>query len=230
MEQSPVCPIAVVGIGCRLPGEVEDPETLWKVLAEGRDCWTPTPRERFNESAFIHPYEDFNGAHNHRGGHFLSQDIATFDADFFNISMAEAQAMDPQQRLMLETTYEALESAGIGLDHVNGSNTSVHVAMFTRDYDRNIFKDPSDVPKYHITGSGEAILSNRVSYIFNLHGPSMTIDTGCSGSLVAVHQACQSLRTGETATAIAGGVNLILNPDHMIGMSNLQSVDVHRLE
>lgn len=218
--------IAIVGIGCRLPGGVANTETLWDLLVEGRSAWSEVPVERYNEAAFYHPNPENNGTTNHRGGHFVNQNITAFDASFFNISPIEARAMDPQHRLLLETTYEAFENAGISIEKVGGSNTAVYAAIFTRDYDRNIYKDPSDIPKHHITGNGEAILSNRVSYAFDLKGPSMTLDTGCSGSMVAIHQACQSLRTGESDMALASGVNLILSPDHMFGMSNLQSVKV----
>ena len=217
-------PIAIIGIGCRFPGNVTNTETLWELLVEGRNTWTPAPAERYNEAAFYHPKPDNNGTTNHRGGHFLNQDIAAFDAAFFAISPLEAQATDPQQRLLLEVSYEVFEDAGIPIEQVNGSDTAVYVAMFTRDYDRNIYKDTSRIPKYHVTGCGEAITSNRISYTFNLKGPSMTLDTGCSGSMVALHQACQSLRTGESSMALAAGVSLILNPDHMISMSNLGSV------
>ena len=215
-------PTAIVGIGFRFPGDATDPEKLWTLLTEGRNCWTSVPTDRFNEAAFYHPKADAPGTHSHRGGQFLTQDVAAFDADFFHISPAEAQAMDPQQRLLLETTYNAFESCGSTLERVRGSNTAVYVARFSSDYDRNIYKDTDDIPKYYTTGTGEAILANRISYMFDLKGPSITLDTGCSGSLVAFHYACQSLRTGEADMAIAGGVNLILSPDHMIGMTNLQ--------
>lgn len=215
-------PIAIIGVGCRFPGGITDPGSLWDVLAQGRNCWTPTPSDRFNEAGFLNPNDDDQGSYNHAGGHFLSGDISAFDAPFFNISSSEAEALDPQQRLALETTYEALENAGVPVSKIRGSQTAVFVAMFTRDYDRITYRDSGNIPKYHLTGSGEAILSNRISYVFDLKGPSMTLDTGCSGSLVALHQACQSLRTGESSMAIAGGVNLILDPDHMISMSNMQ--------
>jgi acyl transferase domain-containing protein len=215
-------PIAIVGMSCRLPGGATDPEKLWTMISESQSAWSDVPSDRFNWKSFYHPDSEANGAHNHRGGHFLEEDIAAFDATFFGIPPQEAQAMDPQQRILLETTYEALENAGITLDSIRGSNTAVYVAMFSRDYDRNIFKDASDIPKYHLTGVGEAIVSNRLSYIFDLKGPSMTLDTGCSGSMVALHQACQSLRNGEVDLAIVGGTNLILSPDHMITMSHLQ--------
>ncbi|KAL8676104.1 MAG: hypothetical protein Q9186_007343 [Xanthomendoza sp. 1 TL-2023] len=224
MKELPA-PLAIVGVGCRLPGGVHNTETLWKLLLEGQNAWSPVPKDRYNEVAFTHPSPDHTGTTNHHGGHFLHQDIAAFDADFFNISPSEAQAMDPQQRLLLETAYEAFENAGITLDQLRGSSTAVYAATFTHDYDRNIFKDPLDIPKYHTTGCGDAILSNRISYVFDLKGPSMTLDTGCSGSMVALHQACQSLRCGESSLALACGVNLIMSPDHMIAMSNLHMLN-----
>lgn len=214
-------PIAIIGIGCRFPGNVTDTESLWRLLAEGKSAWSPAPADRYNADTFYHPKSDNNGTTNHKGGHFLAENVAAFDAAFFGISPLEAQAMDPQQRLLLEVSYEAFENAGVPIDDVRGSDTAVYAAVFTKDYDRNLYRDTSDIPKYHTTGTGEAIISNRISYTFNLNGPSMTIDTGCSGSMVALHQACQSIRTRESSMALACGVNLILNPDHMIGMSNL---------
>ena len=129
--------------------------------------------------------------------------------------------MDPQQRILLEVAYEAFENAGVTIETLKESNTAVFAAMFTRDYDRNVFKDTEDIPKYHTTGCGEAIMSNRISYTFDLRGPSITLDTGCSGSLVGLHQACQSLRARETDLALACGVSVVIGPDLMIGMSNL---------
>ena len=214
-------PIAIYGIGCRLPGNIANTEELWEFLLREQSAWSPVPSDRYNETSFYHPNPDHNGTTNHRGGHFLSQNIAAFDAAFFGIPPHEARAIDPQQRLLLETTYEAFENAGIPLDQAQGSDTAVYTAMFTRDYDPNIYKDPSDISKYHVTGSGEAIVSNQISYTFDLKGPSITIDTGCSGSKVALHQACQSLQIGESSMALASGVSLILNPDHTFGVSNL---------
>lgn len=156
------------------------------------------------------------------GGTSWTKDISLFDPGFFGISSNEAQAMDPQQRLQLETAYEALENAGIPLKNIQGSNAAVYMAIFSRDYDRLMFKDVNDMPKYHMLETGEAILANSLSHVFDLKGPSMTIDTGCSGSMVALHQACQSLRLGESKVALVGGSNLILSPDQMIPMSLLQ--------
>ncbi|KAF5532714.1 polyketide synthase [Fusarium phyllophilum] len=226
MSSNSLIPLAIVGIGCRLPGGATGPEKLWDLLSGGRSAWSKVPAERWNEDAFLHPDpDDRNGTNNHSGGHFIDQDLAVFDAGFFNITPQEAASMDPQQRLLLETAYEALESAGIPHTSIDGSNTSVHVAMFTRDYDRNVYKDMASVPKYQVTGTGEAIMANRISHIFNLHGPSMTIDTGCSGAMTAVSQACLSLRSGDCDVALAGAVNLILSPDHHISMSNLHMLN-----
>ncbi|KAF3395631.1 Compactin diketide synthase mokB [Talaromyces pinophilus] len=225
MIQTPV-PLAIVGIGCQLPGDSTNPEKLWDLLSNGKSAWSKVPADRYNEEAFLHPDpDDGNGTHNHSGGHFLKRDMAEFDAGFFNLLPQEASAMDPQQRLLLETAYEALESAGIPQEKIRKTNTAVYMAMFTRDYDRNVYKDMMDIPKYHVTGTGEAILANRLSHLFDLNGPSMTIDTGCSGGMAAVSQACQSLRSGDCDLALAGGANLILSPDHMISMSNLHMLN-----
>ena len=222
-NQTPI-PIAIVGIGCRFPGGANDTSKFWDLLSEGRSAWSEVPSDRFNWKSFHHPDPNANGALNHRGGHFIDKDVSTFDPNFFGIPPPEAHAMDPQQRIQLETTYEALENAGMPLDHVRGSNTSVYIAIFSRDYDRMMYKDTSDIAKYHMIGVGEAIAANRISYILDLKGPSMTLDTGCSGSLVALHQACQSLRNSESDMALVGGTNLILSPDSMIPMSLLQYV------
>ncbi|KAM7216745.1 hypothetical protein V8F06_007855 [Rhypophila decipiens] len=222
---SPI-PLAVVGIGCRFPGDATNPDKLWSLLAEGKSAWTRVPVDRWNEDAFLHPSpDDMNGTHNHLGGHFLQQDVGEFDAGFFNVLPGEAAAMDPQQRLLLETTYEAIESAGIPKESLSKSNTAVYMAIFTRDYDRNVYKDMMSVPKYHVTGTGDAILANRISYLFDLRGPSMTLDTGCSGGMAAVSHACQALRSGVSDVALAGAANLILSPDHMVGMSNLHMLN-----
>ncbi len=216
--------IAVVGMSCRFPAGANSPEKFWTMLSEGKSAWTKVPSSRFNEEAFYHPSPDMNGATNHQGGHFIDQDLSGFDAGFFGISPSEAHAMDPQQRLQLETAYEALENAGITLHQVRGSKTAVYVAIFSRDYDRMMYKDTGNIAQYHMTGSGDAIISNRISYAFDLKAASMTIDTGCSGGLVALHQACQSLRLKESDSALVGGTNLILSPDAMVPMSLLQYV------
>lgn len=215
-------PIAVIGIGCRLSGGVVDTESLWSLLADGRNTWTDVPKSRFEWKSFDHPSREAHSAFRHRGSHFLKQDVASFDANFFGISRLESEAIDPQQRHALEVAYEAFENAGIPLDNVRESNTGVYIATFTHDYENMMYKDSISLPKYGMTGVGQAIVSNRISYLFDLRGPSVTIDTGCSGSLVALHNACQSLQLEESAMALVGGTNLILSPDTMIPMHKLQ--------
>lgn len=217
-----LAPIAVVGLSCRFPGGANDPESLWELLYQGRNAWSETPAGRFNGRASHHPSRGSSAAHTHKGGHFLDQDIDAFDPGFFSISSEEANSMDPQQRLQLEIAYEALESAGIAVENIKCSNTGVYVATFTHDYENMMYRDILSFPKYFMTGVGNAIVSNRISYTFDLKGPSMTLDTGCSGSLVALHLACQSLRSGETNMCLVGGTNLILTSDSMIPMDALQ--------
>ncbi|KAI0438185.1 ketoacyl-synt-domain-containing protein [Xylaria telfairii] len=222
---SSVPPIAIVGISCRLPGNTHNAHDFWELLRKGVETWTPVPPDRFNEEAFYHPSPDNrNGTNHHKGGHFISGDLSDFDPAFFRLSAHQADAMDPQQRILLEMTYEALEDAGWPLDKVSGTNTAVHTAIFTADFERNLYKDPLDMPAYYITGTERAILSNRISHTFDLRGPSMTIDTACSGGLVALHQACLSLLNGESDAAIVAAANLTLSPDHYIGMSNLHLI------
>ena len=224
----PVEPIAIIGISCRFPGGAHDLDSLWHLLVQGRNTWTDVPSSRFNGESFSHSSRGTNSAHTHRGGHFLEHDIAAFDAGFFGLSASEAEAMDPQQRIQIEIAYEALENAGITLESVKSSNTSVYVATFTHDYENMMYKDPISLPKYSMTGVGQAIVSNRISFLLDLHGPSITLDTGCSGSLVALHQACQSLKVGESDMALVGGTNLIISPDTMIPMDLLQSANRSR--
>lgn len=214
-------PIAVIGIGCRFPGGANSPEKLWEVLSEGRDTWSSVPEERFNWKSFHHPDGEAPGALNHLGGHFIDGDIAKFDGKFFGLPPQECEAIDPQFRFQLEVTYEALENAGLRLEDLRGSDTAVYVATFGQDYAHMQDRDLETISKYYMTGTGLAMASNRISYLLDLRGPSVTLDTGCSGSMVAIHQACQSLRTGEAKIAVAGGVSLIITPDMMDGMSKI---------
>lgn len=156
-----------------------------------------------------------------RDGHFLDEDITAFDSKFFSISPAEAVSMDPMQRMLLEVVYEATENAGIPLSRLAGSDTGCYVGCFSNDYDQLAKKDPETLPRYHSVGTGQSILSNRVSFCLDLAGPSMTVDTACSSSLVAVHMACQALRAGECSAAIVGATQATLSPDMMVGMTNL---------
>ncbi|KAF2847520.1 polyketide synthase-like protein [Plenodomus tracheiphilus IPT5] len=219
-EHKPI-PIAVIGLGCRFPSDVTSGEKFWELLVSKKSARAEVPTERFNVDAFYHPDGDRYGTANVRGGHYLTEDVSLFDAPFFSISPAEAMAMDPMQRLLLEVTYEALENSGTPLAKVAGTKTSCFVGCFTKDYEEMQRRDIEIAPKYQSTGASQTLLSNRLSYYFNLKGPSVSLDTACSSGLVAVHLACQSLRTGESTMAIAGGSNLILSPDIQIEMSDM---------
>ncbi|KAK8066687.1 hypothetical protein PG997_013434 [Apiospora hydei] len=218
-------PIAIIGMACRLPGGAHDPESLWSMLAEGRDGRAEVPKDRWNWKSFYHKNPDMGEVTNFSHAYFLQQDVAAFDARFFGILGAEATGMDPQQRLLLEVAYEAVENAGIPIESLRGSNTSVHIAMFARDYDRMGFRDGPNLHKTHVIGSGEAILANRISYVWDLKGTSNTLDTGCSGGLVALHQACRTLKADEADMALAGASQLILTPDQSMAMAQLTNAD-----
>ncbi|KAF7555862.1 hypothetical protein G7046_g6445 [Stylonectria norvegica] len=213
--------IAVVGIGLRFPGNATCPEELWKVLEREESQWSEFPKDRLNIDGYFHPGGDRQGSISFRGAHFIKEDFAAFDAPFFSVAAEDAKAIDPQQRFLLEASYEALENAGIRKEDIDGSDTAVYVGSFVKDYEQVCLRDPDWQPQYAATGNGIAIMANRISYFFNLHGPSMTLDTGCSGSLVSIHLAAQSLRTGECSLAIAAGAGMILTPNTIMPMTAL---------
>jgi acyl transferase domain-containing protein/acyl carrier protein len=197
-------PIAIVGIGCRLPG-ADHPEAFWDLLRNGRDMVGTVPPER------AHHWN--RGGSQLRHGAFLDQ-VEDFDAAFFGISPREAASIDPQQRLLLEVAWEALEDAGMRPSLLRGSRTGVFVGITSADYQLFRFADPDDAgaDAYACTGANHSIAANRISYLLDLNGPSVAIDTACSASMTAVHLACASLRAGESTLALAGGVNVILSP------------------
>ncbi|KAL4965980.1 uncharacterized protein BDV14DRAFT_199431 [Aspergillus stella-maris] len=213
-------PAVIVGMACRVPG-ASSPSELWSLVDQKRDVQRKMPEDRFNVDSFFHPDGKNKGTTNARYGYFLDQDLGVFDPGFFNISGNEAEAMDPQQRLLLEIVYEALEDAGIPLDEVAGSQTSVFCGSFTNDYNSTITKDLEYYPKYTITGTGNSILSNRISYFYNLHGASATIDTACSSSLVCFHLGNQTLQSGEASMSIILGSALHFDPNIFITMTDL---------
>ena len=172
-------PIAIIGMACRLPGGADSPEKLWSLLSEGRSGWREIPPERWNPESFYNKSPEAKESLPSKCGYFLQQDISDFDAGFFGIPAYEAHGMDPQQRILLEVTYEAIESAGIPVENLRGSDTSVFAGIFERDYDRMGYKDLRELMRLHVTGAGDAIMSNRISYCFDLKGASLTIDTGC---------------------------------------------------
>ncbi|KAI1176151.1 hypothetical protein F4777DRAFT_578200 [Nemania sp. FL0916] len=212
--------IAIVGMSCRFGADATNPENLWKMVVEGRSAWSGIPSHRFNLASVHHPNPENISTTSVRGGHFMSEDIALFDATFFNLSAEMAATMDPQNRMQLESVYEAFENAGIPLSQVAGSRTSVFTGTFLHDYQDSQMRDPESLPRTLITGNGAAMASNRISHFFDLQGPSMTIDTGCSASLTSLHQACQSLKTGDADMSIVGGSNLMLNPDWFIALDS----------
>ncbi|KAI4721978.1 hypothetical protein E4T48_01732 [Aureobasidium sp. EXF-10727] len=222
MSFYPKEPIAIIGSACRFPGSSDTPSKLWDLLKNPRDVLKEFPADRLNLQRFYHQQGTTHGSTNVANySYLLDEDPKAFDANFFGISPPEAESMDPQQRMLLEVTYEALEAAGYPLESIQGSQTSVHVGVMNADYADIQNRDAETMSKYNATGTVRSILSNRVSYVFDLHGPSITLDTACSSSLVAMHQAVQCLQAGECDTAIVGGVNLILDPLMYITESKL---------
>ena len=209
-------PIAIIGAGCRYPGGIEDPESLWRVVRDGVDAVSDVPPDRWDVDAYYDPDPKAAGKMVTRRGGFLAQ-LDRFDAQFFGISPREATTMDPQQRLLLETAYEAIERAGLAADRLVGSNTGVFVGITTGDYGQLLrIGDPESSDVYSATGNALNAAAGRLSFVLGLQGPCAAVDTACSSSLVAVHLACQSLRSGECDLALAGGVNVILSPNAMV--------------
>ncbi|WP_344919818.1 type I polyketide synthase, partial [Streptosporangium oxazolinicum] len=198
-------PIAVIGTACRLPG-APDPRAFWRLLDEGRGAVREIPAHRDSSAVLAGPARDNPGV---RYGGYLD-DIGGFDAGFFGVSPREAAAMDPQQRLVLELAWEALEDAGLVPATLSGSVTGVFVGSIADEY--AALSRASAIGRHTLTGTTRGIIANRVSYALGLRGPSIAVDTAQSSSLVAVHLAVESLRRGETRLALAGGVNLIVDP------------------
>ncbi|EAW12416.1 type I polyketide synthase [Aspergillus clavatus NRRL 1] len=220
MEQQTM-PLAIIGMACQFAGDVSSPEKLWQLCADGNSAWKAIPESRFAQKELYHPDNQKQGTTNVEGGHFLEEDVSLFDAAFFNFSSEVANTMDPQFRLQLETVYEALENAGIPLDQIAGYRTSVYAGAFFRDYHDSLMRDPATLTRFFMTGNGSAMASNRISHFYDLRGPSMTVDTGCSTTLTTLHLACQSLRNGESDVSIVAGSNILLNPDMFESMSSL---------
>jgi acyl transferase domain-containing protein/acyl-CoA synthetase (AMP-forming)/AMP-acid ligase II/acyl carrier protein len=212
-------PIAIIGMACRFPG-AENLEEYWELLCAGTDAVTRVPKSRWDIEKFYDPDKETPGKINSVWGGFLNN-IDQFDPTFFGIAPKEASFMDPQQRLLLETAWFALENAGKRLEEVKGSKTGVFIGCSQNEYGWYQFCDYSLINTYSATGCALGILANRISYLFDLKGPSITLDTICSSSLISVHLACQSLRNQECNLALAGGINLILTPNTSLGLSKL---------
>ncbi|KAK8129684.1 polyketide synthase PKS2 [Apiospora kogelbergensis] len=216
--------IAIIGLGCRFPGGATTPSKLWDLFVQGRSAWSPIPASKWNASAHYHPSSERGGSNWVKGGHFLEdgpENGKQFDAPFFNITRTEAMSLDLQQRIVLENVYEALENAGLRLDEVKGSRTSVYAGAFTDDSRAIMNEDPDVLLKFKPTGTSTSIISNRISYFYDLKGTSLTLDTACSSSLVAFALGCQDLRNGGCEMSIVTGVNIIESPETMYRMSNL---------
>ncbi|HET9911808.1 MAG TPA: acyltransferase domain-containing protein, partial [Anaerolineales bacterium] len=211
-------PIAIIGIGCRFPGGADSPEQLWSLLRDGTHVVSEIPPSRMDVETYFDARPGTPGKMMTRWGGFLDN-IDQLDASFFGVAPREAARLDPQQRLLLEVAWEALENAGQLPAQLERSLTGVFVGLWLNDFESRLFVDPSLIDFYMTTGSGRYSASGRVSYFLGLQGPSITIDTACSSSLVAVHLACQSLWSGETSLALAGGANVILQPHISIAYS-----------
>jgi acyl transferase domain-containing protein len=219
-------PIAVVGMGCRFPAGAKSAGEFWRRLVDGVDAIEEIPRARWDAEAYFDPDPAHPGTMNTRWGSFL-EDIDRFDAAVFGISAREAAAMDPQHRLVLEVAYEALEDAGQTHESLRGSRTGVFFALYNTDYLQGLHANRASITAYATAGTVPSMAAGRVSYHFDLRGPSLVVDTACSSSLVGVHLACESLRVRSSDLAVAGGVSLILSPDRTISLTkwNFMSPD-----
>jgi malonyl CoA-acyl carrier protein transacylase len=209
--------IAIIGLSCRLP-KAQDPESFWHLLKNGVDAISEVPASRWPVEQFYDPNPATPGKMNTRFGGFI-ENVERFDGEFFKISAREAERIDPQHRLLLELTWKALENAAIIPQSLAGTRTGVFVGIGNSDYNRLINRDVDDLNAYNGVGTALGLAANRISYFLDLKGPSMSIDTACSSSAVALHLACQSLQSVETNLCIVGGVNLILSPEVTIAFS-----------
>ena len=219
IEKDRLEPIAIVGMACRLPGDVSTPEQFWQMLRDGVDTIREVPADRWDVDALYDPDPDAPGKMSTRFGAFVDG-WADFDAAFFGISPREARTMDPQQRMFLEVAWEALERAGQAPEGLHGSPTGVFAGICNGDYGQLLMRrELKSLDMYFASGNAFSVLAGRLSYILGLQGPAVSIDTACSSSLVAVHLACQSLRQRECRLAIAGGVNFIAAPAVTVALS-----------
>jgi len=221
-------PIAIIGMGCRLPGGGNDPEAFWRLLTQGTDCISEVPSDRWDLETFYDPEQGAPGKMYTRRGGFLDS-VDRFDPHFFGIAPREAVSMDPQQRLLLEVCWEALEDAGLAPARLAGSATGVFIGMTSWDYSLLQTKAGEPADTYFTTGTAHSIAAGRLSYLLDLRGPNLAVDTACSSSLVALHIACQSLKAGESRMALAGGVNLLLSPDTTIGTCQARMISADGL-
>jgi acyl transferase domain-containing protein len=213
-------PIAVVGMSCRFAGGANSPLQFWQLLLDATDCITEGPVGRWDFEALYDPDPNVPGKCCCKSGGFI-EDVDLFDASFFKISAKEAAAMDPQQRMLLELTWQAVEDAGVLVPELNGTNTGVFLGMGTTDYAK-LIGGPGhikEINEHYGTGNSLSIAAGRLSFFFGLQGPCIAVNTACSSTLVSTHLACTALRNNECCQAITGGVNLLLNPEMMVNLS-----------
>ncbi|KAI8633246.1 putative polyketide synthase [Xylariaceae sp. FL1651] len=208
MDNNP--PIAVIGLSYRAPGVGR--KSLWDFLTEAQSAWSPVPADRFDYDAYHFPDKEKAGCIAAAGGHFLPDDIYSFDASFFNLRAEEARAVDPHHRMLLECAFEAAESAGISLQSLAGSNTGVFSAIGSPEHGHMLGEDLPASSTWTCPGGAPCMFANRLSYFFDLTGPSVALDAACASSTYAIHMACQSLRANECSAAFAGGSALLLGP------------------
>ncbi|RYP11616.1 hypothetical protein DL765_007664 [Monosporascus sp. GIB2] len=186
-------PVAICGFSFKFPQDATSADGLWRMMLEKRCAMTDFPHDRINPGGFQQRGNKLNTIPL-GGGHFIKEDLSVFDADFFSISPAEATAMDPMQRWLLEAAYRALENAGITMENVSGSSTAVYTGSFAMDYMLQLHRDPECPPTYAAVGFGLSMLANRLSWFYNLRGPSIGLDSACSSTAMAIDIACQALR------------------------------------
>jgi polyketide synthase 5 len=211
MNKTPATPIAIIGMACRLPGGIESPDQLWDALLRGDDLVTEIPPDRWDADEYYDPEPGVPGRSVSRWGAFMD-DVGGFDAEFFGINEREATAIDPQHRLLLETSWEAMEHAGLPPATIANSLTGVFVGLTHGDYQLLAADAHSVEGPYGFTGTNFSLASGRIAYALGIHGPALTVDSACSSGLAAVHMACRSLHDGESDMAFAGGATVMLDP------------------
>lgn len=219
-------PVAIIGLGCRFPGGVNNLEQLWQLLMDKKDVSKPIPIDRWDNDAIYDP-DPLRPGHTHaRTAAFLEEDVRAFDADFFGIVPREAKSIDPLQRMILEVVFEALEEAGIAPDSLKGSNTAVYIALGNSDYIQARFRSGNleTMDVYDATGIPFATAAGRVSYLYDLQGPNFALDAACASSVVGLHLASEVLQKGEADMAIVASANLLLTPELFVGLSKLGSL------
>lgn len=211
-------PIAIVGYSYRAPKIGR--KGLWDFLAEAKSAWSRVPEDRFQQDAYYHPDPEKRGCFSSQGAHFLPDDIYKFDAPFFNLRAEEVNAMDPQHRMLMECALEATENGGIRLVDLAGANIGVFSAVGSLEFACLTYDMPATT-RWTATGTSGSMFANRLSYFFDLIGPSITLDAACASSSHALHLACQSLRAGECKAAIVSGCTLIIAPGQWVSLDTM---------